>query len=100
MAKKDEINNPQTAKQFEFNRELKKSEAAQERFNNLAEQAVAAGKKNLDQIQKQNSFERELLGTGQAQLELAKLFTKSGKLRANVTKKQLETAQENLKNFT
>ena len=99
MAKKDEINNPQTAKQFEFNRELKKSEAAQERFNNLAEQAVAAGKKNLDQIQKQNSFERELLGTGQAQLELAKLFTKSGKLRANVTKKQLETAQENLKNL-
>ena len=99
MAKKDEINNPQTAKQFEFNRALKKSEAAQERFNNLAQQAVEAGKKNLDQIQKQNSFERELLGTGQAQLELAKLFTKSGKLRANVTKKQLETAQENLKNL-
>ena len=99
MAKKDEINNPQTAKQFEFNKALKKSEAAQERFNNLAEQAVAAGKKNLDQIQKQNSFERELLGTGQAQLELAKLFTNEGKLYANVTAGQLQKAQENLKNL-
>jgi len=99
MAKKDEINNPQTAKQFEFNRELKKSEAAQERFNNLAQQAVDAGKKNLDQLKTQNSFERELLGTGQAQLELAKLFTNEGKLYANVTAGQLKKAQENLKNL-
>jgi len=99
MAKKDEINNPQTSKQFEFNRELKKSEAAQERFNNLAQQAVDAGKKNLDQLKTQNSFERELLGTGQAQLELAKLFTNEGKLYANVTAGQLQKAQENLKNL-
>ena len=99
MAKKDEINNPQTSKQFEFNRELKKSEAAQERFNNLAQQAVDAGKKNLDQLKTQNSFERELLGTGQAQLELAKLFTNEGKLYANVTAGQLKKAQENLKNL-
>ena len=96
MAKKDEINNPQTAKQFEFNRELKKSEAAQERFNNLAQQAVDAGKKNLDQLKTQNSFERELLGTGQAQLELAKLFTNEGKLYANVTAGQLKKAQEKI----
>ena len=99
MAKKDEINNPQTSKQFEFNRELKKSEAAQERFNNLAQQAVDAGKKNLDQLKTQNSFERELLGTGEAQLELAKLFTNEGKLYANVTAGQLQKAQENLKNL-
>ena len=59
--------NPQNAKAFNTAQEIKKSEAAQERFNNLAQQAVDAGKKNLDQLKTQNSFERELLGTGQAQ---------------------------------
>ena len=66
---------------FNTAEEIRKAEEAQQRFNNLAQQAVDIAKENQDIIRKQNSFEKELLGTYKEQEVLATLFTKKGKLR-------------------
>ena len=79
---------------FNTAEEIRKAEEAQQRFNNLAQQAVDIAKENQDIIRKQNSFEKELLGTYKEQEVLATLFTKKGKLRAGVTKKQLRQVIE------
>ena len=97
MAKKD--TDPQNAKEFNTAREIKKATDAQELFNNLAEKAVELGKANLENIKKQNSFESNLLGTYQEQLQLGKLFTVDGKLKARVTKTQLKDGLKNLDNL-
>ena len=69
---------------FNTAEEIRKAEEAQQRFNNLAQQAVDIAKENQDIIRKQNSFEKELLGTYKEQEVLATLFTKKGKLRWRV----------------
>ena len=84
---------------FNTAEEIRKAEEAQQRFNNLAQQAVDIAKENQDIIRKQNSFEKELLGTYKEQEVLATLFTKKGKLRAGVTKKQLETGLKQVQNL-
>ena len=84
---------------FNTAEEIRKAEEAQQRFNNLAQQAVDTAKENLENIKKQNSFEKELLGTYKEQEVLATLFTKKGKLRAGVTKKQLETGLKQVQNL-
>ena len=84
---------------FNTAKEIRKAEEAQQRFNNLAQQAVDIAKENQDIIRKQNSFEKELLGTYKEQEVLATLFTKKGKLRAGVTKKQLETGLKQVQNL-
>ena len=84
---------------FNTAEEIRKAEEAQQRFNNLAQQAVDIAKENLENIKKQNSFEKELLGTYKEQEVLATLFTKKGKLRAGVTKKQLETGLKQVQNL-
>ena len=45
---------------FNTAKEIRKAEEAQQRFNNLAQQAVDIAKENQDIIRKQNSFEKEL----------------------------------------
>ena len=84
---------------FNTAEEIRKAEEAQQRFNNLAQQAVDTAKENLENIKKQNSFEKELLGTYKEQEVLATLFTQKGKLRAGVTKKQLETGLKQVQNL-
>ena len=84
---------------FNTAEEIRKAEEAQQRFNNLAQQAVDIAKENQDIIRKQNSFEKELLGTYKEQEVLATLFTQKGKLRAGVTKKQLETGLKQVQNL-
>ena len=84
---------------FNTAKEIRKAEEAQQRFNNLAQQAVDTAKENLENIKKQNSFEKELLGTYKEQEVLATLFTQKGKLRAGVTKKQLETGLKQVQNL-
>ena len=84
---------------FNTAKEIRKAEEAQQRFNNLAQQAVDIAKENQDIIRKQNSFEKELLGTYKEQEVLATLFTQKGKLRAGVTKKQLETGLKQVQNL-
>ena len=84
---------------FNTAEEIRKAEEAQQRINNLAQQAVDIAKENQDIIRKQNSFEKELLGTYKEQEVLATLFTQKGKLRAGVTKKQLETGLKQVQNL-
>ena len=90
---------PQTAKEFNTAQAIKKAKEEKEKFNNLAEKAVELGKEHLETIKKQNSFEKELLGTAKEQEILATLFTKKGKLRAGITKKQLETGLKQVENL-
>ena len=90
---------PQTAKEFNTAQAIAKAKEEKEKFNNLAEKAVELGKEHLETIKKQNSFEKELLGTAKEQEILATLFTKKGKLRAGVTKKQLETGLKQVENL-
>ena len=65
---------------FNTAEEIRKAEEAQQRFNNLAQQAVDTAKENLENIKKQNSFEKELLGTYKEQEVLAYISNPPTKL--------------------